>query len=94
MMIKMILPAMCFNDGMCVLKIAGEKKYKLRKKVKIYDSTLKEIEPEKGSVFLVDDQGNINQVNGCKPLAAFFEVEEAIEFLQLIQVKKEEVNAV
>lgn len=68
---KVILPAEVIPVGATVTKVTGQKEYILRDDIKIYGSTsedqkdmMRELRADKGTRFMVAEDGNINIVAG------------------------------
>ena len=90
-MIGLILEAGLIPDGTEVSKVTGEKKYILRRQLKIYSQSVNgpkveiRIDDNYKPVFLVDgDTGSINVVSPTSKLRVDRELEEVREFIEEI----------
>ncbi len=81
-MMKMILPLKEIPKGVKVTKIKGEKIYKVVEEITVYneDHSKLVIPAEKGSVFLVDKNGNINAISSDIEVVWLATKEELIDF--------------
>lgn len=73
---RLLLRAQYVGDGATVTKATGQKKYTLRRSIKIYGENQQEIKCDVDNVFLVDEQGNINMIPDSTELMVYMSVEE------------------
>lgn len=73
--------------GARVRKITGEVFYTVTDKISIYneDTSQKIIKAERGTAFMISDNGYINAVSVDKKVALDMQLVEAIEFLQELE---------
>jgi hypothetical protein len=83
-MIKLILPANQIPVESTVTKKTGDKKYTLRKELRVFsiDKTEQKIKAENGTVFIVSEKGDANAVSGTEELVWHATNNAALEFLQ------------
>lgn len=67
---KVIIQASHLEDGTIVTKKTGQKEYTLRRSIKIYGENRQEIKCDADNIFLVDSDGNINQITESTELLA------------------------
>ncbi len=87
-MFKVILPAEAIPLGSTVTKVTGAKPYILRDDIKIYGSTseeqketMRELRADKGTRFMVANDGNINIVAGETELMWHVHAEELYRYM-------------
>jgi len=67
---KVIVQASDLEDGAIVTKKTGQKEYTVRRSIKIYGENRLEIKSDADNIFLVDSDGNINQIKESTELLA------------------------
>jgi hypothetical protein len=65
---KVIVQASNLEDGAVVTKKTGQKEYTVRRSIKIYGENRQEIKSDADNIFLVDSEGNINQIKDSTEL--------------------------
>lgn len=80
--IRLLLRAKYIDDGATVTKPTGQKKYTLRRSIKIYGENQQEITCDVDNVFLVDEQGNINMIADSTELMVYMNIGDLYYDLQ------------
>lgn len=65
---KVIVQASNLEDGSIVTKKTGQKEYTVKRRIKIYGENRQEIKCDVDNIFLVDADGNINQIKDSTEL--------------------------
>lgn len=68
--LKVIVEARHLEDGTIVSKKTGQKEYTIKRSIKIYGENRQEIKSDADNIFLVDSDGNINQIKDSTELLA------------------------
>lgn len=81
---KIIVQASNLEDGAIVTKKTGQKEYTVRRSIKIYGENRQQIKCDADNIFLVDSEGNINQIKDSTELLVHISADNLLYDLDLV----------